>query len=563
MCSSRSVVMPKVTGNANFVLAFSRFLDISCTECEMNTQPYQETPLASKLCSADEAVLHIRNGMTVACGGFVGAGHPEALTAALERRFLTQQHPRDLTLVYAAGQGDGKTRGLNHLAHVGLLRRVIGGHWGLCPRLGQMALAGEIEAYNFPQGVICHLFRDIAAGRPGCVTHVGLGTFIDPLNGGGRLNAKTTEELVERVTLRGKTWLMFHTFPIHVGLIRATATDPFGNLLMDEEAVIGDVLPIAQAAHNHGGIVIAQVKRILDKPALPQSVRVPGRLVTHIVVAEEHEHWQTFGEPFNLEFCEAADVGRAHLPVESSDGQECPSYEKTGTAALLNARQIIARRACDELRPGSIANLGIGLPEGIAEVAAARSLLSDVTLTVESGPIGGAPAGGLDFGASRQPQAIIDQPSQFDFYDGGGLDFAALGAAQVDQHGNVNVSRFGTRFAGVGGFVNISQSAHRLVFCGTLTTDGLEVEYQNGKLCIVHEGRIAKFVKNVEQVSFSGPMARDSKRDVIIVTERAVFRLQPEGIELIEVAPGIDIQHHVVDQMEFTPIIREVGVMKI
>ena len=545
--------------------------------------------LQNKLCSADEAVLHIRDGMTVACGGFVGAGHPEALTAALERRFLTQHHPRDLTLVYAAGQGDGKTRGLNHLAHVGLLRRVIGGHWGLCPRLGQMALAGEIEAYNFPQGVICHLFRDIAAGRPGCVTHVGLGTFIDPLNSGGRLNAKTTEELVERVTLRGKTWLMYHTFPVHVGLIRATAADPFGNLLMDEEAVIGDVLPIAQAAHNHGGIVIAQVKRILDTPAMPQQVRVPGRLVTHIVVAEEHEHWQTFGEPFNPEFCEPVDaktvspfaprknvsphktafgwpgLERSETPGRPSQAQSSPGHpdQVLRKDQAINARQIIALRACDELRPGSIANLGIGLPEGIAEVAAARSLLSDVTLTVESGPIGGAPAGGLDFGASRHPQAIIDQPSQFDFYDGGGLDFAALGAAQVDQHGNVNVSRFGTRFAGVGGFVNISQSAHRLVFCGTLTTDGLEVQFHDGQLRIVHEGRIAKFVKSVEQVSFSGPIARDAKRDVIFVTERAVFRLQPEGIELIEVAPGIDIQHHVVDQMEFTPIIREVGVMKI
>ena len=545
--------------------------------------------LQNKLCSADEAVLHIRDGMTVACGGFVGAGHPEALTAALERRFLTQQHPHDLTLVYAAGQGDGKTRGLNHLAHVGLLRRVIGGHWGLCPRLGQMALAGEIEAYNFPQGVICHLFRDIAAGRPGCVTHVGLGTFIDPLNSGGRLNAKTTEELVERITLRGKTWLMYHTFPVHVGLIRATAADPFGNLLMDEEAVIGDVLPIAQAAHNHGGIVIAQVKRILDRPALPQQVRVPGRLVTHVVVAEEHEHWQTFGEPFNPEFCEPADaktvspfaprknvsphktafgwpgLERSETPGLPSQAQSSPGHpdQVLRKDQAINARQIIALRACDELRPGSIANLGIGLPEGIAEVAAARGLLSDVTLTVESGPIGGAPAGGLDFGASRHPQAIIDQPSQFDFYDGGGLDFAALGAAQVDQHGNVNVSRFGTRFAGVGGFVNISQSAHRLVFCGTLTTDGLEVQFHDGQLRIVHEGRIAKFVKSVEQVSFSGPIARDAKRDVIFVTERAVFRLQPEGIELIEVAPGIDIQHHVIDQMEFTPIIREVGVMKI
>jgi propionate CoA-transferase len=508
------------------------------------------SPLKSKLCSADEAVRNIASGSTIACGGFVGAGHPEALTAALERRFLADSQPTSLTLVYAAGQGDGKTRGLNHLAHSGLLRRVIGGHWGLAPRLGQMALAGNIEAYNFPQGVICQLLRDIAAGRPGCVTHVGLGTFIDPLNGGGRLNSRTTEELVERVQLRDRTWLLYHSFPIHVGLIRATAADPFGNLMLDEEAVIGDVLPIAQAAHNNQGIVIAQVKRILADPIPPQHVRVPGRLVSHVVVADEADHWQTFGEPFNARYCQAADTHRTCL------SDLLPPMP-------MDARRIIAARACDELPPQAIANLGIGLPEGIAQIAAERSLLADITLTLESGPIGGIPAGGLSFGASLHPEAIIDQPSQFDFYDGGGLDFAALGAAQVDQSGNVNVSRFGTRFAGVGGFVNISQNARRLVFCGTLTTDGLEVTVENGCLRIVREGRVAKFVKQVEQVSFSGQIARDSQRDVLFVTERAVFRLQPEGLELIEAAPGIDIQKDIVDQMEFVPLIRQVRTMKL
>lgn len=508
-------------------------------------------PLQQKLTSVDEAVAQIVDGSTIACGGFIGAAHPEALTAAIERRFLKLGSPQGLTLVYAAGQGDAATRGLNHLGHVPLLKRVVGGHWGLCPRLGQLALSGQIEAYNFPQGVICQLLRDIAAGRPGCLTHVGLGTFIDPVNAGGRLNDCTLEPLVERVELRGQTWLLYHAFPIHVGLVRATAADPFGNLVMDEEAIIGDVLPIAQAAHNHGGIVIAQVQRLLDRPANPQHVRVPGRLVTHVVVADADDHWQTFAEQYNPAYCHAAD--RDNLFQLPSDDARIN--------ASLDIRRIIAARACDELPRGAIANLGIGLPEGIAQVAAERGLLCDVTLTVESGPIGGVPAGGLSFGTARHPQAIIDQPAQFDFYDGGGLDFAALGAAQVDQHGNVNVSRFGTRFAGVGGFVNISQNARRLVFCGSFTTDGLEVAIESGQLRIIKEGRVAKFVEQVEQVSFSGPVARSHAKDVLVVTERAVFRLQAEGWELIEVAPGIDIERDVMGAMKFRPIVRDVKKM--
>ena len=510
----------------------------------MTNQPAR---IAKLLTTPDEAVSLIRDGATVASGGFVGAAHPESLTAALERRFLRESCPRYLTLVYAAGQGDGKDRGLNHLGHPGLLRRVIGGHWGLAPKIGRLAVTGQIQAYNFPQGVLCQLFRDIAAGRPGCITHVGLGTFIDPHNQGGRLNANTTESLVQRIELAGRTWLFYPAFPIDVSLIRATAADPFGNLVMDEEAVIGEVLPLAQAARNSGGIVLAQVARLLDRPAPPKEVRVPGILVDRIVIAGPGEHDQTFAEPFSPAFCQPGLLEQASDNYLSSRLLPMP----------FNARRIIAARACDELKPGDIANLGIGMPEGIARIAAERGLLDSVTLMVESGPIGGMPAGGLSFGAAIHPQAIIDQPSQFDFYDGGGLDFAALGAAEVDRFGNVNVSKFGARLAGVGGFVNISQTARKLVFCGTLTSGGLTVAAKQGQLRIIQEGKTKKFVTAVEQISFSADIARRTGQNVVFVTERAVFHLAAEGIELVEVAPGIDIRTQILQQMEFPPIIRE------
>ena len=490
---------------------------------------------AAQIVSAAEAVAAIPSGATLAIGGFVGAGHPEALTAALEKRFLETQSPRDLTLLYAAGQGDRGERGMNHLAHVGLVSRVVGGHWNLAPKLGSMALANQIEAYNLPQGVICTLLREIAAKRPGVITKVGLNSFIDPQNGGGKMNARTTEELVERLTFDDETWLRYRAFPVTVGFIRATSADRRGNLSMEREGLIGEVLPIAQAAKNHGGIVIAQVERIVDRIPDPKSVRVPGALVDFIVVAEPAQHAQTFGEDFNEAYVTA------------------PNGHRTLPTMPFSERKIIGRRALMEIRRDEIVNLGIGLPEAVAAVAAETGRLEEFTLTVESGPIGGVPASGLSFGCSHFPEAIVDQPAQFDFYDGGGLDIAVLGAVEIDAEGSVNVSSFAGRFAGVGGFVNIAQNAKRLVFCCTFTAGELEVAVENDFLRIVREGRHAKFVKRVQQVCFHGPTALANGQQVFYVTERAVFELTREGLVLREVAPGIDVAKQVLPLMEFTP----------
>jgi propionate CoA-transferase len=501
--------------------------------------------MQDKIISAEEAVAIIRDGDTLANSGFVGNGTPDGLLAALAQRFEDTGHPRDLTLVFAAGQGDGEDQGLNRIAREGLLRRVVGGHWGLVPKLARLAVEERIQAWNLPQGCISHLYRDIAAGKPGLLTRVGLHTFVDPRHGGGRINAATSDELVKLMTVDGEEFLFFKAFPIQVAFLRATTADPGGNLSMERESLTLDNLAMAMAAKNSGGFVIAQVERVAARGTLPsRQVKIPGALVDCVVVGSPEHHRQTYATAYSPAFS-----GELRAPLESLPRMP------------FSPRKIIARRAAFELPLNGVVNLGIGMPEGVASVAAEEQILSQITLTAEPGLVGGMPASGLDFGAGVNADCIVDQNQQFDFYDGGGLDMACLGMAECDRAGNVNVSRFGPRLAGAGGFINISQNARRVVFAGTFTAGGLRVAVEGGRLSIVHEGRQRKFVHTVEQVTYSGTYGARRGQPVLYVTERCVFRLGPDGLVLVEVAPGIDVERDVLALMDFTPEVGELREM--
>jgi len=495
--------------------------------------------MENKLKTAQEAIKLIKDGDTIFVGGFVILGHPQELSLELEKQFLETGSPRDLTLVYGAGQGDGKERCINNLGHEGLLKRAIGGHWGLAAKIGRLVSNNLIQGYNLPQGVITHLLRDIAAGKPGTITHIGLNTFIDPRQGGGKLNSVTTQDIVELINLDGREWLFYKAFPINVALLRGTTADAKGNISMEREAATIESLAAAQAARNSGGIVIVQVERTVPAGKLdPKLVIIPRTLVDVVVKAKPENHMQTCFPEYNPYFTgESRAEKSAFVPMP------------------LNERKIIVRRAAMELTAEATVNLGIGIPEGVAAVAGEEGVGEQMVLTVESGAIGGLPAGGLSFGASVNPEAIISHPSQFDSYDGGGLDMAFLGLAQVDCEGNVNVSKLGPRIIGCGGFINITQGTRFVVFCGTFTYDGLEIEIEDGKLKIITEGKHKKFIRKVDQVTFSGRYASQKKQKVLYVTERAVFELGEKGLVLVEAAAGVDVERDILSQMEFRPVV--------
>ena len=498
--------------------------------------------MTDKVIGAEEAIALIRDNDVITTTGFVQSCIPEALHAALEQRFVETGSPQDLTLIMCAGAGDSKGLGTGRLHHERLLKRVIAANFGRMPKVAEAAQANKIWGYNLPQGVISQLYRACAAGQPGLFSKVGLHTYVDPRLGGGKVNAVTEEDIVKLVEVEGEEWLFYKATKIDVAFIRGTSADPSGNISMEKEPLTLDCLAQAMAAHNNGGIVIAQVERIVEQGSIkPKDVKVPGILVDCIVVADPPEmHRMNYGKIYD-----PALSGEIRVPVEGMPKMP------------LNPRKIIARRAAFELPPNGVVNLGVGAPDGVAAIANEERVTPYITLTTEAGAVGGVLAGGSSFGSSANAHSILDQNQMFDFYDGGGLDLTCLGMAECDAEGNVNSSRFGGRLNGCGGFIDISQNSRAVVFAGTFTAGGLEVEIANDGLKIVKEGRARKFVRAVEQITFSGSFALERSQPVIYVTERCVFQLTPGGLELIELARGIDIEKDILAQMDFEPVINK------
>jgi len=490
-----------------------------------------------KIVDAREAANLIKEGDTIAIGG-AGAGHavPDSLLQGLGERYVETKEPRNLKMIHPCGIGDNDSRGMNHVAFEGLVDTNIGGFWGNAPKMVQLALQNKIKGYNFSQGVLGHLMRATASGKPGIVTQIGLNTYVDPRLEGGKLNAITTEDLVEVIEIAGKEYLFYKTVPIDVAFIRGTTIDCEGNLTMEEEVGFFSMLSIAQSAKVNKGIVIAQVKRTADTHCDPGQVKVPGIFIDYVVVEPDQE--MTFLTSFDPALV------KRDVPYKSEE------------LNLEGVKRIVSRRAALELRAGTFVNLGYGMSDGVPIVAQQEGITDQLVFMIEQGAIAGIPTTGLNFGAMFNPSAILDDVYQFDFFHGGGLDMAFLGFAQVDQSGNINSTRFGDFVTGSGGSIDISSSAKKIVYCGTFAVKS-EQEINTSGVSITNPGTVKKFVKRVQQVSFSGQSAMERGQTVIYVTERAVFQLTSGGVMLIEIAPGVDLHRDILEMMEFKPIISE------
>lgn len=467
----------------------------------------------------------------------------ESILKAIEDRFAQSGAPKDLTLFHSCGQSD-RTKGIAHLAHEGLVTKVIGGHWGLCPPMMDMISNNKLEAYNLPQGQMANMFHSMALREPGKLSKIGLGTFVDPRIEGGKMNDRTRdkEDIVAIVTVDGEEYMQYKEVPIDTLIIRGTHVDENGNLTTDEEPMMLEVLPAVMATKRFGGQVICQAKYLVQANTLdPKRVTVPGALIDAVVICDNpvEEHRQTSSWYYD----------------PSYSGQSRAPLAQTG-AIPLSMRKIIGRRAAMQLKKDVMINVGTGIPNDvIGPILQEEGLQNDIMLTVESGVYGGVPAGGIDFGISCSPQALIPHDRQFEYYTGTGIDFTFMGAGEMDAEGNVNATKMGPVAAGAGGFVDITSTAKNVVFCSSFTGGGIDVSFGEQGIKIEREGRFKKLVKKVQQISYNGKLSLARGQQMFFVTERAVFKLTENGPMLIEIAPGIDLEQDVLAQMEFRPAI--------
>lgn len=498
-----------------------------------------------RIMTAREAAMQIRDGDVIVNTGMLLAANAEAVLTAMEDAFLETGHPNGLTLMHSSSQSD-RVGGIEHLAHPGMVDCMIGSHWGLAPKWMQKISDNEICAYNIPQGQMAHLLRSMACGECGNITKVGLGTFIDPRIEGGKMNdkAKEREDIYEVIELNGEEYLHYKPVLPDVAIIRGTNMDEDGNLSVDEEGVKLEILTVALAVKRNGGRVIAQVKRFVKNGEIhPHRVAVPGVFIDIAVLSTdpEKDHRQ----------CSSI----VYSPAVCGNGRE-KLNEKARSSGCPDIRFLIGRRAAMELHENDIINMGIGIPNDTIGVILEQENLNGYAVpTVESGIYGGVALGGPDFGVGKNCTAIIPHEQQFDFYDGRGVDVCFMGAGEIDRFGNVNSTKMGKQVAGSGGFIDITQNAHCVVFCTTFTAKGLECDIGEAGVRIQNEGRIRKFVDHVSQISFNGQRAVQKKQRVLVVTERAVFRMTDAGLMLTELAPGIDLERDVLANMDFAPIL--------